>query len=122
MAARDFKQAADLLEPVAHSQVSHGELMTVRHWLEALPEELVRPRPQLCLAYAMILLSTDQFEAAEQHFGLMDESDPLRAYGMFNLGVAYRANNQLQDARRTFRRLDQLDSFRLIQTPRAVKV
>ena len=49
-----------------------------------------------------------QWEVAEQAFAAMEETNPLRAYGLFNLGVAYRANNRLDAARSTFRSLSEL--------------
>lgn len=61
--------------------------------------------PEVEYMRAELAVERGQFEAAEQHFKLMDERDPLRAYGMFNLGVAYRANDRLEEARRTFRTL-----------------
>ncbi|MGK7876084.1 MAG: LuxR C-terminal-related transcriptional regulator [Xenococcaceae cyanobacterium] len=48
LAAQDFERAASLIEKIAEAVWDSGELATFGRWLEALPKELVRSRPQLC--------------------------------------------------------------------------
>ncbi len=65
LAAEDFERAAGLVEQSAHVTFARGEVATLLGWLEALPDELVRARPRLGLAYAKALLTGGQYEAAE---------------------------------------------------------
>lgn len=57
LAADAFEDVADLIELEARSFLMLGENMTVRRWIKALPPELVRSRPHLCLAQALALAS-----------------------------------------------------------------
>ncbi len=66
MAARDFERAAELVErtiPVARRDRRDAAL---RGWLEMLPDEMLRVRPVLSVAYAGALLSTGTVEGVEQ--------------------------------------------------------
>jgi LuxR family maltose regulon positive regulatory protein len=65
LAAEDFERAAGLVEQSARTMVARGEFTTLLGWLKALPDELVRARPQLCLAHAWALFIDEQYEAAE---------------------------------------------------------
>ncbi len=64
-----------------------------------------RMHPEVEFMRGELAMFSGQFSAAEAHFALMDEADPLRAYGLFNLGVAYRAADQLPQAKSAFERL-----------------
>jgi LuxR family maltose regulon positive regulatory protein len=50
--AGDYEHAANLIQRHLDYAFGRGEFILVRGWMEALPEELVRSRPQLCVAYA----------------------------------------------------------------------
>ncbi len=65
MVAPDYPAAADLIARVAPTILwSCGEVATMRRWLDALPEAIVRSDPRLCLAHAWSLtLSGDVAEA-----------------------------------------------------------
>jgi LuxR family maltose regulon positive regulatory protein len=52
LAAGDHQQAADLIERQTRQLFVRGELFTLVRWIEAMPSEFVRTRPQLCLALA----------------------------------------------------------------------
>ena len=52
-----------------------------------------------------------EFDKAAQHFNLMEETHPLRAYGLFNLGVAYRLADQLPESQQTFQILANLPAY-----------
>lgn len=52
LAARDFDEAANLIEDAAGSMLRRGASESLIHWLDALPEAMVRTRPRLCLARA----------------------------------------------------------------------
>jgi LuxR family maltose regulon positive regulatory protein len=66
LAAADFAQAAHLIEHTAELIAKHGELATLRAWLEALPGELVRSRVELCLWQGWLLALSGQYDAAER--------------------------------------------------------
>jgi hypothetical protein len=51
------------------------------------------------------------YDKAAQHFNLMEETHPLRAYGLFNLGVAYRLADQLPQSQQTFQTLASLPAY-----------
>jgi len=66
-AAADVERVARLIEPVARKMLfEHGEIATLRRWMEALPIEVVRSQPQLFLASIWLLLLTGQIDAAEK--------------------------------------------------------
>ncbi|HEX6551571.1 MAG TPA: LuxR C-terminal-related transcriptional regulator [Ktedonobacteraceae bacterium] len=67
LAVPDVELAARLIEPIALPLAFQGQLYTVLGWLNTLPEVLVRARPFLCVYYAVLLLLTNQLEAAEAH-------------------------------------------------------
>jgi LuxR family maltose regulon positive regulatory protein len=52
LAGRDFEEAARLIEAVAGDMLRRGSSVSVKRWLDAMPEETIRPRPRLCLARA----------------------------------------------------------------------
>ena len=66
--AQQWQLAAELIESRAgpgKSLFSRGESWTIRRWLQQLPEEIIRARPRLCLAYARSLRLVGQPRAAE---------------------------------------------------------
>jgi LuxR family maltose regulon positive regulatory protein len=52
----DPERAALLIEQAAEAILMRGELVALTAWFEALPQEIVRRRPLLCLYYATVLL------------------------------------------------------------------
>jgi len=56
LAASDFERAAHLIEQTAETTLMRSEVVTFLNWVEALPDELVRARPTLCLFHAWALL------------------------------------------------------------------
>jgi LuxR family maltose regulon positive regulatory protein len=65
LAAQEHDRAADLVEDVARKMWNRGEVMTLLGWLEALPEETKRRRPQLLLQYAAALLWVGRLDDVE---------------------------------------------------------
>jgi LuxR family maltose regulon positive regulatory protein len=66
MAGDDFARAADLVELALPATGRDRQEATLRRWLEALPDELIRARPVLSNAYAGSILvrgATDGVEA-----------------------------------------------------------
>jgi LuxR family maltose regulon positive regulatory protein len=56
LAADDLERAADLIESNAEATLMRGEVSTFLHWIDALPDGLVRARPALSVLYAWMLL------------------------------------------------------------------
>ncbi len=65
LAADDPQRVVDLVEGNAIAMLDHGQLGTLRGWLDALPNELVLSRPWLCLASAWIYVYSGQLNLIE---------------------------------------------------------
>ena len=72
LAAGEAAWAARLLERHADALLVRGEGATLLRWLEALPAELVRSRPRLCLAQARLAILNRRVEAVD---GLLDAAE-----------------------------------------------
>jgi LuxR family transcriptional regulator, maltose regulon positive regulatory protein len=59
----DFELAADLLDKHILKVFYRSETVMVHHWLQALPEEVIRTRPLLCAVYANTLAHMNTFGA-----------------------------------------------------------
>lgn len=62
----DFERAAELIERIARSVWMRGEALTLQHWLQMLPEDLLHARPQLSLFFVWSLIASNQIEKAQQ--------------------------------------------------------
>jgi LuxR family maltose regulon positive regulatory protein len=56
LAEKDFQRAMELIEKHTQPTLMRSEFATVLRWIEALPENLVRTRPLLCVYHALGLL------------------------------------------------------------------
>ncbi len=65
MAGGDMARAADLVELAIPAMNRSQQSATLRQWLEALPDEMVRFRPVLSVAYAAILMEGGRVEGVE---------------------------------------------------------
>jgi len=65
LAAADFERAADLVELALPTLRQRRQEVTLRRWLEALPDELFQVRPVLSIGYVGALMSTNDFAGAE---------------------------------------------------------
>ncbi len=65
LAAEDFARAADLIELIMPAMTRSQQYATLRGWLKALPDELVRVRPVLSTGYAKVCISFGEFEDVE---------------------------------------------------------
>ncbi|MFN8469586.1 MAG: LuxR C-terminal-related transcriptional regulator [Caldilineaceae bacterium] len=65
LAAKDFARAADLIELAWPAMDGRLQSATWLGWAQALPDDLVRQRPVLSLAYAWALLNGGALEPAE---------------------------------------------------------
>ncbi len=63
----DAKRVAYLIEGNALAILERGELTTLVGWLDALPEDVVRSHPWLCVAYAWVLVYTGQLDIVESY-------------------------------------------------------
>jgi LuxR family maltose regulon positive regulatory protein len=63
--AGDHEHTANLIQQHVDYAFKRGEFKLVMGWLEALPEELVRSRPLLCVAYAYSL-ADDNLDQADR--------------------------------------------------------
>lgn len=66
LAAKDFTRAATLIEQNIYPMFNRGTHATVRHWLQALPEEVLFTRPSLCLLYAWAFLYVGEIAACKR--------------------------------------------------------
>jgi LuxR family transcriptional regulator, maltose regulon positive regulatory protein len=67
MAAADLDKAVQLVEQSTWHLIGRGELTTLQTWLDNFPRNVVRARPRLSLAYAMIGSITNQLDVLESH-------------------------------------------------------
>jgi LuxR family maltose regulon positive regulatory protein len=102
LAGRDWERAATLISDASGSLMSRGEVMTVVGWLQALPDKVVRARPQLCLECSWPLILTGQLEAAESYLAQAEQAaqDNAAFLGEIVSAQAYIARIR-GDARRT---------------------
>src|SRR5437667_843470 len=66
LAAADFERAADLVELAWPGMRRSRQEATLLGWLKALPDELLRCRPVLGVAYAHVLLASGEREGVEE--------------------------------------------------------
>ena len=64
LAANDLDRIATMLEGNALALMDYGRLKTSLDWLRALPPEVVRSQPWLCVAHAWALVHTGSFAEA----------------------------------------------------------
>lgn len=83
LVARDYTHAAILVEGSAATWISEGKLTILQHCLNALPEEIVRSSPRLCISRVWQEFITSQpsmfilwVEAAEQALHRIEETLP----------------------------------------------
>ncbi|HSB00462.1 MAG TPA: LuxR C-terminal-related transcriptional regulator, partial [Anaerolineales bacterium] len=65
LAAKDFERAANLIERVWLAMDLNYQHVTWLGWAKALPDDLVRAHPVICVGYAWALLGTGELEASE---------------------------------------------------------
>ena len=70
----NWDRAATLILNVSESMLKSGEVTTLLAWLQALPDEEMRARPQLCLSYSWALVLTGQIDAAESYLGQAEQT------------------------------------------------
>jgi len=85
LAAKDFDRAIALFETTAEEIVARSELTTLKRWVEAIPDGLLRRHPRLSLLYAWTLISVNQDDEkveellhdAEERLAAETDDDPI---------------------------------------------
>ncbi len=67
-----------------------------------------RFHPEVEFMRAEAAMAAGDYAEAESYLDVLDDDDPLLAYGLYNLGVAYRQADDLTGSRRAFERLANL--------------
>ncbi len=103
LAAQDLERAARLVEQNALQLLVHSELTTLIKWLDALPDDLIRSRPWLCVYRAWAQLIIGQVGAAQrrlqdaQRLSHLAEPDLLGHIAVIRARIAL-AGQDLQQA------------------------
>lgn len=66
LAAEDFERAAELIELTAFGMQKLRQESTLRTWMRALPDAVIRTRPVLGIALAGVLASVGEFEELDE--------------------------------------------------------
>ncbi len=73
--AGDVEHAANLIERHSNTLLlRRGEVRMQLHWMEVLPEALIRLRPQLSVDYAWVLYMAGQADAAERRLNEVERN------------------------------------------------
>jgi LuxR family maltose regulon positive regulatory protein len=99
IASGETHRAADLVEQVAQATLMRSEVITFLRWIEALPEDEVIRRPNLCVFHAWALLldgaSIETIESwlkiTARHEGYATKTAPLEALLALHRGQMDRA-------------------------------
>lgn len=67
-AIMDYQAAAHLISSLAPDYLKRGELVTLRRWLESLPEPVIWNEPRLCLTQVWLLLDSNLQIDAQNYF------------------------------------------------------
>jgi hypothetical protein len=73
VAAGDIERAADLVELAIPELRRNRQEATIRGWLDAIPDEVVRMRPVLAVGLIGALMSGNEFEGIEVGVGARNE-------------------------------------------------
>lgn len=68
-----------------------------------------RFHPEVEFMRSEAAMAAGNYAEAESYLEVLEDDDPLLAYGLYNLGVAYREAEDLEASRRTFERLANLN-------------
>jgi LuxR family maltose regulon positive regulatory protein len=74
LAAGYTVEAVELIDGTARQHVMRGEFATLLRWFEALPDEVIYSRPQLCLIHAWVLANCGQMDGASQRLDHLETS------------------------------------------------
>ncbi len=65
LASRKFVWTVEMIERNVLAMINSGEVSALARWIDRLPEEIVRQRPPLILAYAWALIVTNRLDLAQ---------------------------------------------------------
>src|SRR5262249_20677271 len=71
LAAKNWERALTLLESVAFKLLSVAKFDRIKHWAEAVPENVLRSHPMACYWYVPSLLYREEFEKAEEYLKMI---------------------------------------------------
>jgi LuxR family maltose regulon positive regulatory protein len=75
LAASDWERATDLIKSgIDDDFLKQGQMATLLGWYQALPEEVVRADPRLCIQVAWPLILTEQLDGAESYLALAERA------------------------------------------------
>lgn len=74
LASGDFLLAADVIERAAPVLERQGETMTLLGWLAAVPNDVLREHPLLCLSHARLLLVAGQAPQAQANVEMAESA------------------------------------------------
>jgi LuxR family maltose regulon positive regulatory protein len=97
LATGDGERAARLIEQCAWPVAFRGQIHTVLGWFDVLPAALILARPTLCTLHALMLMHTDQLDAAETRLqeaerGLSPDTPEQQARAVRGLILTTQAN------------------------------
>jgi LuxR family maltose regulon positive regulatory protein len=81
LAAKDYTQAANLINGTALDMFRRSELVTLTRWLDALPDGQFRDHPRLNMVAAWAYLATGQGDQAKAHLGNLETALGVNADG-----------------------------------------
>jgi LuxR family maltose regulon positive regulatory protein len=133
LSARDFTHAAALIGQINGSDGFMSELLTLLRWLKQLPEAVLHAHPDLCLAYAMALLFTQDrsdpatlarirlpLEMAEYHWQAENNRPKLGEVLALRAQVAWWQGDPLQAFNAAHRALELLPQHEHFWRPSAL--
>ncbi len=103
LAAQDVERAAALIEKIAYSLIAREEVAALQRWLDALPLNVIRASPQICVISAWLIFLTTQahsfvfwLDTAEEALHACEHNiSPAAAAALYGEIVALRAANKL---------------------------
>jgi LuxR family maltose regulon positive regulatory protein len=119
LAAMDWETAAEMIQDNAVQMLGVGELMTLIHWIKALPNSVIYNRPELCQNYGWALTLTGQLDTAEiylqqaENLAQNDETllGPILVARAYHLRVRGDVSQAIDYARRALSILPQSDAL-----------
>jgi len=92
LAAQDWGRAGTLIQRASAEVLKRGEVLTVIHWFQGLPEEVLLSDPKLCFDYCWPLLLAGMFDVARP---LLERSEQMAGGIPEFLGEVYSAQAYL---------------------------
>lgn len=112
LAGQDSHRAAHLIEAIAEQMLMRSEIAILTEWLEALPDEIVRTHPSLCIFHAWaLMLGGNPVDAIEARLCRISTSEQARpAYVALRASMAVFEGRAPQAIALCQRALEQVDA------------